>query len=225
MNEERCPGVILRTRPLTETSLIVHWLTPDLGRVATVAKGARRAKSPFRGKLDLFYLADFSFSRSRRSDLHTLREVSVREMHVGLRRDLALVEQASYAAMLVEQGTEVETPLEEIYELFHGFLRALCACPSGALGMLAFEVKLLETLGFAPDLARARLSPGTVQFLEPLGAADWSSLPPLKPTRAQLGELERFAYDCLLASLERVPAARALAWHPPAMMTGRAVAV
>ncbi|HXA44461.1 MAG TPA: recombination protein O N-terminal domain-containing protein, partial [Candidatus Angelobacter sp.] len=52
-------GIILRTRPLTETSLIVHWLTPDLGRLATVAKGARRPKSPFAGRLDLFYVADF----------------------------------------------------------------------------------------------------------------------------------------------------------------------
>ena len=43
MNSERSTGLILRTRALTETSLIVHWLTPDLGRLATVAKGARRA--------------------------------------------------------------------------------------------------------------------------------------------------------------------------------------
>ena len=71
---ESATGLILRARPLTETSLIIHWLTPDLGRIAMVAKGARRAKSPFAGKLDLFYLADFSFNRSRRSDLHTLRE-------------------------------------------------------------------------------------------------------------------------------------------------------
>ena len=81
---ETAAGLVLRTRPLTETSLIVHWLTPGLGRLATVAKGARRAKSPFRGKLDLFYLADFSFSRSRRSELHTLREVSLRETHSGV---------------------------------------------------------------------------------------------------------------------------------------------
>jgi hypothetical protein len=57
---EQTGGIILRTRPLTETSLIVHWLTPEFGRMATVAKGARRAKSPFRGKLDLSE-ADFSF--------------------------------------------------------------------------------------------------------------------------------------------------------------------
>jgi len=60
---ENTIGLILRTRPLTDTSLIVHWLTPEFGRLATVAKGARRPKSPFAGKLDLFYLADLSFQR------------------------------------------------------------------------------------------------------------------------------------------------------------------
>src|ERR1044071_9114508 len=109
--EERSTGIILRTRPLTETSLIVHWLTPDLGRIATVAKGARRPKSPFRGKLDLFYEADFSFARSRRSDLHVLREVSLRDIHSALRENLGWVQQASYAAALIEQTTETETPL------------------------------------------------------------------------------------------------------------------
>jgi DNA repair protein RecO (recombination protein O) len=51
---ETATGLIFRTRSLTETSLIVQWLTPHLGRLATVAKGARRVKSPFHGKLDLF---------------------------------------------------------------------------------------------------------------------------------------------------------------------------
>ena len=46
---ERATGIVLRTYPLTETSLIIHWLTAELGRLATVAKGARRPKSPFRG--------------------------------------------------------------------------------------------------------------------------------------------------------------------------------
>src|SRR5881227_3010626 len=97
---ESAMGVILRTRPLTETSLIVQWLTRDHGRLATVAKGARRAKSVFRGKLDLFYSADFSFSRSRRSELHTLREVELQGTHPELRQDLARLQQACYGANL-----------------------------------------------------------------------------------------------------------------------------
>ena len=59
--DETAHGIILRTRPLTETSLIVHWLTADHGRLSTVAKGAKRPKSPFRGKLDLFFEGVFFF--------------------------------------------------------------------------------------------------------------------------------------------------------------------
>src|SRR5512137_1196935 len=140
---ERTEGVILRTRPLTETSLIVQWLTPSLGRLATVAKGARRAKSPFRGKLDLFYLADFSFSRSRRSELHTLREVGLRETNSGLREDLGLLQQACYCAALMEQATEMETPLASEFELVMGLLRQLLAQPPQATTIFAFELKLL----------------------------------------------------------------------------------
>src|ERR1039457_7049546 len=109
-------GLILRTRLLTETSLIVHWLTPNFGRIATVAKGARRPKSPFLGKLDLFYVADLSFNRSRHSDLHVLREVSLREMHGALREDILKLRQAAYAAAFIGQATESETPLPAVFE-------------------------------------------------------------------------------------------------------------
>src|SRR4051794_29454674 len=115
---ERTTGLILRTRPLTETSLIVQWLTSDLGRLSTVAKGARRPKSPFRGKLDLFYLAEFSFIRSRRSELHTLCEVGLLETHGRLRQELGYVRQAAYCAALIEQTTETETPLPSVFDLF-----------------------------------------------------------------------------------------------------------
>ncbi|MEI2725374.1 MAG: DNA repair protein RecO [Verrucomicrobiota bacterium] len=84
---EAATGLILRTRALTETSLIVNWLTPNLGRISTVAKGARRPKSTFAGKLDLFYAADFTFQRSRRSNLHTLREIKLRGTHPALRHE------------------------------------------------------------------------------------------------------------------------------------------
>src|SRR5258708_14951215 len=124
---ENAIGLVLRTRPVTETSLIVHWLPPEFGRLATVAKGARRPKSPFRGKLDLFYLVDFSFSRSRRSELHSLREVSLLEPHAALRHDLAYLQQAAYCVRLLEQTTETETPLESIFELLRGFLDSLPA--------------------------------------------------------------------------------------------------
>src|SRR5438093_8022089 len=126
---ERTQGLILRTHPLTETSLIVRWLTPDAGRIATAAKGSRRPNSPFRGKLDLFYLADFSFSRSRRSDLHTLREVVLLDTHTRLREELDYLQQASYCTALIEQTTETETPLPAVFKLMTDLLDQLPTRP------------------------------------------------------------------------------------------------
>jgi DNA repair protein RecO (recombination protein O) len=205
---ETAAGLIVRTRPLTETSLIVHWLTPDLGRLATVAKGARRPKSPFAGKLDLFYAADFSFQRSRRSELHTLREVVLKETHAALRRELGYLQQASYAAALIEQTTEMETPLPEIFSLMSGFLKHLPAQPPQPQTLFAFEIKLLSELGLQPDLEKDRLGPDIKQLLRVFLVSDWQALGRLKLSHSQVTELRHYLQGFLLHHIGRLPPTR-----------------
>ncbi|MGO8930382.1 MAG: DNA repair protein RecO [Limisphaerales bacterium] len=206
---ETATGLVFRTRLFTETSLIVQWLTPNLGRLATVAKGARRAKSPFRGKLDLFYLADFSFSRSARSELHTLREVSLRDTHSGLRRDLGLLQQASYCATLVERATETETPLPQIFDLMVGLLRHVLSHPPQPQTVFSFELKLLADLGLKPDLAQSKLNPGTRQLVKALTERDWLVTARLKLSNEQLRELRQFLHGLLQYHLGSVLKGRA----------------
>jgi DNA repair protein RecO (recombination protein O) len=205
---ERAQGLVLRTRPFTETSLIVEWLTPDLGRIGTVAKGARRPRSPFRGKLDLFYLADFSFQRSRRSELHTLREVNLLQTHAALRQELGYLQQASYAAALIEQATEKETPLPTVFQIMRGFLDALSLAPPQPQMVFALELKLLNELGLAPDLKETKLSPGARQITLALVQSDWPALLRLKLSDAQTKELHHFLHRFLVFHLERIPKGR-----------------
>jgi DNA repair protein RecO (recombination protein O) len=203
-------GLILRTRPLTETSLIVQWLTAEFGRISTVAKGARRPKSPFAGKLDLFYLADFSFSRSRHSELHALREVSLRESHRNLRNELGLLQHASYCAALVQQTTETETPLPAVYELMRGLLDHLVQHPPQPQTIFAFEVKLLTELGQQPDVSKTSLTPGARRIMEKLATTDWAALSGLKLSAAQSTELRQFLHGFLIFHLGKVPGGRTL---------------
>jgi DNA repair protein RecO (recombination protein O) len=204
MRIENANGIILRTRPLTETSVIVHWLTPDLGRVATVAKGARRPKSVFHGKLDLFYQCDFSFSRSARSELHTLREVVTRDRHEALRHELGWIQQAAYAAALVEQTTETETPLSEIHELFAGLLSHLPQQPPKPRTVFAFELKLLRELGLEPDVSEARLPAGTRELLSALSDSEWGQLEALHPTATQARAVQQFLHGFLIYHLGKL---------------------
>ncbi|HWW03637.1 MAG TPA: DNA repair protein RecO [Candidatus Acidoferrum sp.] len=212
---ETATGLVLRTRPLTETSLIVQWLTPNLGRLATVAKGARRPKSPLRGKLDLFYLADFSFARSRRSELHTLREVNLRETHRGLRRELSALQQAAYCAALVEQSTETETPLPAVFELLMGLLNRLAEGLTRPETVFAFELKLLKELGMQPNYERSELNAGTKQILRTLTDGDWPLIARLKPSEMQVKSLGPFLLDFLTYHLGKVPKGRNLALQQP----------
>ena len=211
MRDERTQGVILRTRLLTESSLIVHWLSADVGRLATVAKGALRPKSPFRGKLDLFYLADFSFRRSRRSELHTLCEVGLRDTHVALRQNLAFLQQAAYCAALIEQTTEMDTPLPEIFTMMVELLGQLREDRSGPLTVPAFEIKLLKELGQLPSLPAARLSAGATRILERLVELDWPGLTCLKASAPQLQEIRQFLRRALIEHLGKIPPGRTAA--------------
>jgi len=205
---ESAHGLILRTRPLTETSLIIHWLTPELGRLATVAKGARRAKSPFLGKLDLFYQADFSFQRSQRSELHPLREVKLLETHRAIREDLSKLQQAAYLAAFIEQATETETPIPEIFDLAIGFLTQLCQHPSQPQNVFALELRLLRELGLEPDLEATRLTPGGKKIVQTLLESDWDTSERLKLSPAQQSELNHFLQNHLACHLGRVPRGR-----------------
>ncbi len=208
---ESATGLILRTRPLTETSLIIQWLTPEFGRIATVAKGARRNKSPYQGKLDLFYEADFSFSRSRRSELHTLREVKLLEPHTALRRELGYLQQASYSAALIEQTTETETPLPAIFDLMRDFLAVLPQHPPQPRALFAFELKLLGELGLKPDLAKSHLTVGTRKIVTTLEEGDWPSVSKLRLSAVQITELREFLHGFLIFHLGKIPGHRAAA--------------
>ncbi len=208
---ESASGIILRTRPLTETSLIVHWLTPDLGRVATAAKGARRPKSPFAGKLDLFYAADFSFTRSRHSELHALREVKLRETHGAIRENILKLQQAGYLTAFIEQATETESPLPEVFEVVRTFLQWLCDHSPQTQNILALELKLLRELGLMPELDESRLTPGAKKITVALLENDWAGLARLKMSQPQTKELQLWLHGFLIFHLGRLPRGRSAA--------------
>ena len=192
--EERAEGIILRTRPLTETSLIVEWLTADAGRLATVAKGARRPKSPFAGKLDLFYEAAFSFQRSVRSELHALREVQVKKTHSHLRSSLPLLHQAAYFTVLLEKGTERETPLPELYALLQGYVARAPDERCLPEVMFLFEQQYLRILGFDPQIGHPHFD------------LDFALVAPLP--REERNQLNRALRTAVGEALGQVPAQR-----------------
>lgn len=155
---EKSLGIIIRLTRLTETSLIVHWCTQSEGIVKTVAKGARRPKSPFAGKLDLFFESDLSWVRSRKSELHTLREVAVIDYRESLRKRYVDTVSASYFVDLLASVVESDHPVPELYDLLRRGLNYLSDHGADQRGVLHFENELAKLLGVRHESMSAAMS-------------------------------------------------------------------
>ena len=141
------PAILLRRTRLGDTSWIITWLTQSYGRVKTAAKGARGPGSAFAGQLDLFFLDDISYTPSRRSDLHALREAVLIQPFLGVREDFLRTQLAAYFVELVELVTEAEHPVPELFDLLLRALGYLDNGPANLRALLHFESELARLLG------------------------------------------------------------------------------
>jgi DNA repair protein RecO (recombination protein O) len=143
---EKAHGIVIRTTKLTDTSLIVHWFTGEAGLIKTVAKGARRPKSPFAGKIDLFVEAEVVWIPSRRSELHTLKEVAVGDFREGLRKRYSSTVLGAYFCQLLDEVVEREHPEPELFDLLKRGLDYAGESPDRR-GLLHFEREVARLMG------------------------------------------------------------------------------
>ena len=144
---ESTAAILLRKRKLSDTSLIISWCTESLGCIQTAAKGARRAKSPFAGKLDLFYEAEIQIARSWKSNLHSLTEVALKNPFPGIRENLRRTQAASYFVELIELCTESDHHEPELFSLLRRAFAYLDKQDPDLRAVLHFETELARIAG------------------------------------------------------------------------------
>lgn len=151
-------ATLIRLTRLTDTSLIVHWFTEEHGLVKTVAKGARQPKSPFAGRLDLFFSGEITCQRARRGELHALREVSIGCWRDGLRKNYTSTLLAAYCCQLLESAVEPEHPDPELHDLLGRALDHVDTAGPSLKALLHFERELARLLGIAHSRRDAELA-------------------------------------------------------------------
>jgi len=112
-----------------------------------MVKGARRPKSPFAGKLDLFFEAEISIVRSRKSDLHTLTEVVLKNPFPGIRSNYLRTQIAAYFVELIEICTERDHREPELFGLLRRAFGYLDANDPTSRALAHFETELARIAG------------------------------------------------------------------------------
>jgi DNA repair protein RecO (recombination protein O) len=141
---------VLHSYPWRETSLVVEALSRDHGRVALVARGAKRPTSQFRGLLSPFN--PLSLAWSGRNDIKTLVRVDWLGGMQPLRGDALLA--AFYANELLVRLLARLDPHESLFGGYVALLEALSHPGRHDAALRAFELDLLQDIGYAVPLDR-----------------------------------------------------------------------
>jgi DNA repair protein RecO (recombination protein O) len=142
-------GVVLRTHKLGEADRIVTLLSRDHGKVRAVAKGIRKTKSRFGGRLEPPTHVALLLYEGRELDIVTQAETLD---HFGaLRDDYDRLSRAVSMLEATDQVAQERQPNPRLYQMLVGALRTL-ATRDAPLVVPAFFLKLLDLEGYRPQV-------------------------------------------------------------------------
>ena len=201
--------MVLRTFRYGEADRILHLYTAERGRVGAIAKGVRRVKSRFGGRLEPLFRVNLVLHEGR-GELCTVTQAETVAAHPSLRERREALGRASEACDAVLRLLDSEEPNRPAYNLLCRELQLLDTDPEAASRghALAFRIKLLLAAGFAPELA-ACAACGDHEHLGAFSASAGGVVcPGCEAGSFPLGaDAHRFLVDALGRSLANAPGA------------------
>lgn len=143
-------AVVLRHSDWGEADRILWLYTRQMGKVRAIAKGVRKARSRKAGHLEPFIRATLMLARGR--DFMIVTQAESIDAHLNLRDDLQRTSYAAYVVELIDRFTIDEDDNQQIYRLLVDTLDRLDEANNPAFPVRYYEVRLLDLLGYRPQL-------------------------------------------------------------------------
>jgi len=204
-------GIVLRSIRFGEADRILHIYSRTRGRLGAIAKGARKPRSRFGGRLEPFFRLDMVLHEGR-GDLLTVSAVSTVDAYPRLRCDGAALGAAARACDAVLRLLDAAEPNPPAYNLLCRYLGLLDGpdrgAHAGAATALSFRLKLALAAGFVPELASCARC-GEAEHLSGFsGAAGGVVCASCEAGSFPLSEeAHRFMIEALARSLDEAPGA------------------
>ncbi len=135
---------VLRTIPHSESSLIVDVFTQNYGRISLMAKGARRLKSQFRGKIRPFQLSLVNWSGKTEIPIMTALVNLASPVDLSGRR----VYCSYYLNELIIRFLRQSSSYQELFHVYQKTLDELADPVNEFHALRVFELRLLKFLGY-----------------------------------------------------------------------------
>jgi DNA repair protein RecO (recombination protein O) len=151
----RADALCLRTQDYRESSKLVTLLTPAYGRVAAVARGARRPKSRFGAALMLFARSRIIYHWHENRSLFTISDAELVSAHSGIAAEPGRYLAAGQMAEFALRTAHPQDPAPQLFNLLAVYLDALeSVCAGFPFLACSFLLKAASFSGFRPELRR-----------------------------------------------------------------------
>lgn len=155
--EHRTRALVLRTFDQGESDRVVHLYSEALGRIAAIAKGARRSKRRFPGTLEILSVIDVRLVDPPRAQLARLEGAKLVRAFEGIPARLGRYAIACQFLELLNRATPERQAQPELFEFAYGVLDVLDGETPDPLLALLVLAKTLARLGYRPQLVRCSL--------------------------------------------------------------------
>jgi DNA repair protein RecO (recombination protein O) len=143
-------GIVLRGYPFGESHRVVVILSPNHGKLRTVAKGVRKTKSRFGGRLEPLTHVDLVLYEGK--NLDTITQVSIINAFPHLRNDLDRVLAAGTMIEVVDAVVQEDEPSQRMFLLLQRGLTILDHGDAHPDLVTAFLLRAAAIIGVAPAL-------------------------------------------------------------------------
>lgn len=151
MSRHQSLAVVLRRWPFSESSLVVHCLTPDLGLVPMLAKGVHKIKSGHLGVLDTFALVELSYGSHADREMHTLYRAELVDRFSALSQDVEHLAAAGLLGELAELAAPLGLPSQQVFVDLVESYQELAAGTVIPCFLVRRLQQALKQLGLQPD--------------------------------------------------------------------------
>ena len=142
--------IVLRRLDFGETDRILTLFSREHGKISAIAKGARKPLSKFAGVSEVMTRAECHLGTGKSLDV--LSQTEIKGSFTEIRQDLVRMAYGLYLVDLVDHATLDRHPNPELFDLLDIALTTLRTTSKPVMLARWFEVRLLDNLGYLPDI-------------------------------------------------------------------------
>ena len=153
MTTKKMKAVVLKVSDLGESDKIITLYSRQSGKVAGIAKGAKKSKKRFSNKLEIFSLLDVLYDDRSRSGLVRIVEAELLTPFISLRQKYDRYVSAALACELIYYWSREYDADRNVFNLLLWTLQSIDSGKSARVVQIFFQIKLFTLLGYKLSLS------------------------------------------------------------------------